>query len=125
MKIYRFEELINIKNPDSEKPTYRPEVLTEEDCAKSLGGMFGLLSAGSGVPYHYHKDRESVLIILSGEAIEIVEGKEYSVKAGDIIFIPAKERHLIYNKSNNEVRFIEFYTQPPLKNDFIAVVSKD
>jgi len=33
------------------------------------------------VPYHYHNDRESVIIAISGRATEVIEGKEFPVKA--------------------------------------------
>jgi len=49
--------------------------------------MFGLLVAGSQVPYHYHNNRESIIIVIRGEAAEVIEGKEIPVRAGDVLFI--------------------------------------
>ncbi|MFA7672021.1 MAG: cupin domain-containing protein [Sphaerochaetaceae bacterium] len=118
MKIFRFEDLLNIKKQDPLAKTYRPEVLTKENGAMSLGGMFGLLEPNSEVPYHFHKDRESVIIIIEGEAVEIVEGEKFHLKTGDILFISAKERHSIKNLSTKTLRFIEFFTNPPLGADF-------
>jgi quercetin dioxygenase-like cupin family protein len=83
--------------------------------------MFGLLVPGSQVPYHYHNDRESIIIVISGEAIEVVEGKETPIKAGDILFIPAGEKHSMINRSNQDFRYLEFFTFPPLSADFIEV----
>ena len=122
MKIFKIDDLKAIKNPNPGEKLYRPEVLTEADGAKNLGGLCGIVEPGAGVPYHYHEKRESVLIIVAGEGIETVEGKDYDLKAGDLIFLNAKEKHCIRNKSNSEqMRFIEFYTEPPLSKDFIAV----
>jgi hypothetical protein len=59
MKVFKSEEYIKMANPTPGQP-YRPEILTKEHQAKSLGGMFGLLVAGSQVPYH-------VLFIPAGE----------------------------------------------------------
>lgn len=123
MKIFRFEELMRIAGPDPALP-FRPEVLTGEQGARALGGMFGLLPPGTSVPYHYHRNRESVLIALSGEAVEVVEGRETAVRAGDVLFIPSGEKHLTANRSEAEFRFIEFFTCPPLKEDFVAVDEK-
>jgi len=109
-----------MKNPTSEK-LYRPNILTAEDKAKDMGGMFGLLEPGSRVPYHYHKTRESVLIVISGEGVEIVEGEEFPVKAGDILFIPAGEKHAIINRSEEDLRYLEFFTCPPVGSDFVEV----
>jgi len=124
MKIFRKDELKKILNPDPRENTYRPEVLTEKDNAFSLGGMFGLLEPNSQVPYHYHKNRESVLIIISGEAVEVVDGKEYILREGDIVFLAAMEKHTIKNVSQNDVKYIEFYSSPPLNADFVMAEEK-
>jgi uncharacterized cupin superfamily protein len=120
MKIFRTEEYIRLKNPTPGQ-LYRPEILSAADGARDMGGMLGLLVPGSRVPYHYHRNRESVLFIISGEGIEIVEGEEFSVKAGDILFIPAGEKHAILNRSDHELRYLEFFTCPPVGADFVEV----
>ena len=120
MKIFKSEEYIKMANPTPGKP-YRPEVLTKDHQAKNVGGMFGLLVPGSQVPYHYHNNRESIIIVISGEATEVVEGKEIPIKAGDILFIPAGEKHAMINGSNQDFRYLEFFTCPPLSADFMEV----
>jgi uncharacterized cupin superfamily protein len=120
MKIFKTADYINMRNPDPGK-SYRPEILTDKDKAKDLGGMFGLLVPGSQVPYHYHKNRESVIIAISGEAVEIVEGKEITFKAGDIIFLNAREKHMTVNRSDQDFRYLEFFTCPPVTADFVEV----
>ena len=121
MKIFKLEDIKAVKNPTTDQ-AYRPEILTADDGAKNLGGMCGIMEPGAGVPYHYHEKRELILIIVSGEAIETVEGKDYELKAGDVLFMSAKEKHRIRNKSNTEqMRFIEFFTEPPLDKDYVAV----
>jgi mannose-1-phosphate guanylyltransferase len=64
------------------------------------------LAPGSKIDYHYHNNRESVIILLSGEAIEMIEGKEIPLKAGDIIFIPAMVKHTIMNRSGKDLRYL-------------------
>ena len=120
MKIIKFEDLRTIENP-SPGTTYRAEIELDGARFKNIGGMFGLLVPGSQVPYHYHKDRESILIPISGEAVEIVEGKETVVHPGDVLLIPAGEKHAIANRSNEDFRFLEFFTCPPLSADFVKV----
>jgi quercetin dioxygenase-like cupin family protein len=119
MKIFNVEEYVKMKNPNPKEP-YRPEILKSEHNAKELGGMFGLLVAGSQVPYHYHKNRESIIMVISGEATEIIEGKKIPIKAGMVLHIPAGEKHTTINTSNKDFRYLEFYTHPPLSADFIA-----
>lgn len=120
MKIFKVEEYANMENPNPGKP-YRPEILTDEHKARDLGGMFGLLIPGSQVPYHYHKNRESIIIVISGEATEIVEGEETPIKTGDVIYIPAGEKHTTVNMSDKDFRYLEFFTCPPLTADFVEV----
>jgi quercetin dioxygenase-like cupin family protein len=118
MKLYRSSEYIDTENPTPGQP-YRTEVLTEPDDAKRLAGIFVILPAGEQVPYHYHATRESLIYIISGEGIEKVESVEYPVKAGDVLFIPANEKHTIINRSDKDIRYLEFYS--PIERDFIEV----
>jgi quercetin dioxygenase-like cupin family protein len=118
MKIIKCDELCNIVNPTPGQ-AHRPEINLSGDHFVHLGAMFGLLVPGSHVPYHYHKDRESILIPLSGEAVEIVEGKETVVRPGDILLIASGEKHATANRSDCDFRYVEFFTCPPLGADFI------
>jgi quercetin dioxygenase-like cupin family protein len=120
MKMFKLEEYIIMANPTPGK-SYRPEILSKENEAKNLGGMFGLLVTGSQVPYHYHKDRESIIIVISGEATEVIERGEIPIKAGDVLFVPAGEKHATINSSNQDFRYLEFFTCPPLTADFVEV----
>ena len=118
MKRYRTSEYIDKENPTPDQ-RYRMEVLTEPDAAKRLAGIFIILPAGEQVPYHYHETRESLIYILSGEGIERVENEEFPIQAGDVLFIPANEKHTIMNRSAREIRYLEFYS--PIEKDFIEV----
>ncbi len=120
MKMFKSEEYARMANPTPRQP-YRPEILVKDDGAKSLGGMFGLLVPGSQVPYHYHNHRESVIIAISGEATEVIEGQEIPIRAGDMLFIPAGEKHTTINRSQADFRYLEFFTCPPLGADFVEV----
>jgi mannose-6-phosphate isomerase-like protein (cupin superfamily) len=120
MKVFKTEEYVKMKNPTPGK-FYREDLLTSTDPAKDLGGIFGLLVPGSQVPYHYHVKRESVIIAISGEAVEVIEGREFPIKAGDVLFIPPGEKHNTINRSNQDFRYLEFYSCPPGPADFVEV----
>jgi len=119
MEVYHTQEFIEKENLTPGE-IYRINILTE-DKAKDLGGLFGAIPPGCGGEVHYHEKRESILIIISGEAVEIVEGEEVPIKAGDVLFIPPQEKHTIVNRSDKDLRFLEFFTYPPAPADFIVV----
>ena len=120
MKIFRTPEYVNKVNPTPGQ-RHRSEILTGEDQARDLGGILGILAPGTSPPYHYHEKRESIIIAISGEAIEILEGKEIPIKAGDVLFIPPGEKHTTVNRSGGEFRYLEFFTCPPVGADFVEV----
>lgn len=120
MEIFRIEELTKVENPNPGARFIR-EILTNEQKAENLGGLFGLLVPGSQVPYHFHNKRESVIIAVSGEATEIIEGKEFPIKANDVLYIPAGEKHTTVNRTDKDFRYLEFFTCPPVMADFIEV----
>ena len=120
MKVFKTDDYVRMTNPTPGE-AYKPEILIADHGAKNLGGIFGLLPPGSPAVYHYHQNRESIILLVSGEGTEIVEGRETSVKAGDILFIPSGEKHALENRSNRDVRYFEFFTHPPVKADFVEV----
>ena len=114
MKLLKAEEFLNMKNP-TPGVAYRPLVLTAEDNAKGLAGRFCLNEPGSETQFHWH-DNEVIRIVISGEGTHVTlteagEEVETTIKAGDMLFIPAGEKHRLVNK---HVRFFEFFTHPPM-----------
>lgn len=120
MKMFKTKEYLNMANPNTDN-FFRQEILTEAHNTKNLGGMFGLLPPGMQVPYHYHENRESVIFVIAGEGIEVVEGEEKPIKAGDVLYIPPMEKHTTINRSDKDLRYLEFYTCPPVSADFHEV----
>jgi quercetin dioxygenase-like cupin family protein len=116
MKIFKVDDYVKLNNPTPGK-IFRQEILGQDDHANELGGLFGIIVAHGKGDYHYHNRRESLLLIISGEAVEYVEGKEHPIKAGDVIFIRPGEKHTIMNHSDDDLRFLEFFTHPPVGAD--------
>ena len=122
-KLFKTGEFKKMTSPTPAE-LYRIDVLTDKDDAKNLNGIFGIMppaAPGAKPAYHYHKDRESVIIVVSGEATEMIEGQEIPLKAGDIIFIRPMVKHTIMNRSGKDFRYMEFFTYPPLMGDFVPV----
>jgi len=95
--------------------------LTVDRKAKDPIGFFELLVPGSEVPYHIHKKRESVFIPLSGEVTMIYKGKEVSIKPGEVVYMPPGKKHGLVNKTDTDMRYLEFCTCPPFESDFVEV----
>ena len=120
MKVVKTEKYLRMENPTPGDP-YRSEILTSEHSVKDLGGMFGLLPPHTQVPYHYHNKRESIIIVIEGKGIEIIEDEEIPIRTGDVLCIPAGEKHTILNRSDKDLRYLEFFTCPPVTADFVEV----
>jgi uncharacterized cupin superfamily protein len=121
MKKWNIDEFIKMEIV-SEGSNFKKETLT--DCgAQKLTGIFGFVRpGGQGGDYHYHENDEHIIIIIEGEGIELVEGKEIPIKAGDVLFVPAGEKHTTINNSNKDLRYIGFLTcSIPGKRDVVDV----
>jgi len=123
MEIFRFEEFIKVKNPNP-GTRYVREHLTNRQKAEKLGGIFAVLVPRGQVPYHFHNKRESIIIAISGKATEIIEGEEISIKANEIVYIPAGEKHGTVNKTGKDFRYLEFFTCSPGVVDRVEVNSE-
>ncbi len=123
MELFRFEEFIKAENP-TPGTRYVREILTDKQKAGKLGGIFAVLVPGGRVPYHFHNERESIIIAISGEATEIIEGEEITIKADEVVYIPAGEKHGTINKTDRDFRYLEFFTCSPGVVDRVLVDSE-
>ena len=115
MKLIKTDEFIRMKNPTPGQ-AYRPLILTSDDKARDLGGQFCLNEPGSQTTFHCHKNNETIRIVLSGEGTHVTltdAGQEIEtpMRAGDVLYIPAGEKHRLVNKDS---KFLEFFTNPPV-----------
>ncbi|MBT5331912.1 MAG: cupin domain-containing protein [Porticoccaceae bacterium] len=117
---FNVDEYLAMENPNGDE-FFRADILTEDKEIYDMGGLFAILPAGNEVPYHYHEERESVIFAIAGEAIQVMEGEEFDFVAGDIIVIPPQTKHQTINRSNEQFRYVEFFTNPPVMSDFHLV----
>ena len=112
MKVIRLGELMSrsATNPNEQNSD---RIVDENDSASKLRAMFAIVPRGlSGTKLHYHTERESLILVLSGEGKEIVDGREYPLKANDLIFIRPNERHKIQNVGTTELKYLEISSFP-------------
>ena len=119
MKTADFNKMVNPK--PSER--FRLEIInTKNENAKQIAAVMIILPSsppGGKVAYHYHKNRESVILMIEGEATEYVEGKAMPLKAGDLIYLAPMAKHSIVNTSGKDCRYMEFYS--PIVADVVQV----
>ena len=120
MIVFKTKDYAQIENPNP-GTRLRETILTKQQPRGNVGGILIILPPGDLGTYHFHDRRESIIIPISGQAMEIVEGKEIPLEVGDVMYIPAGEKHTAANRTNKEFRFLEFFTNPPLEVDFIEV----
>jgi quercetin dioxygenase-like cupin family protein len=120
MKIFKTGKFKRMKDPTPQGQAWN-YIITGQDKAVQLEGTFVVFPPIRHGVYHYHKKRECIYIILKGKASMTVDGIDYPIEAGDVIFLAKGEKHTITNESGKEFRFIEFYTDPPHDDDWEKV----
>ena len=65
MELFKIAEYIKKTNPEPDK---RLTLQLLEKKAENLVGMFIILPPGGQTPYHFYNKRESVLIVINGQA---------------------------------------------------------
>ena len=53
--------------------------------------------------YQYHKKRSETWVIIKGEGIVTIEGKNKNITEGDTIIIPKTAKHRIENTANDKL----------------------
>lgn len=57
---------------------------------------------------HYHNIQTEVFYILEGETIINLGGKDYLAKPGDAFICEPKDKHFLWNKSDQEFKLVVF-----------------
>ena len=73
---------------------------------------YGELGKGGTAIVHAHEEAEHVFYILNGVLTIIVDGKEYSAKDGEALFVPKKVPHAARNDFDGTTTYIAL-TIPP------------
>lgn len=74
---------------------------------KKLGFSFYVVPASKrAFPYHAHSLIEEACFVLEGSGTLRHEGKEYPVKAGDLIASPCGAAHQIVNTSDSDLKYL-------------------
>ena len=72
-----------------------------------------------GGRYHHHTNSDNVYIVKRGQGQLVVEGKTYTIKEDDVIYIPAGQKHSLTNASEEAFEIFEVYTPAGDQFDFV------
>ena len=62
----------------------------------------GVLNGGTATPGAAHPGHDEIYIVMQGEAVLNMDGDEYDIKYGSVVFIPGGTFHSLKNKSETE-----------------------
>ncbi len=79
--------------------------------AKYMEIALGEIERNEGSPAHAHPDLEQAVYILEGEAIAGIDGVDHHVRAGDMMFFPARVFHSIKVLSE-KIKLLVIYSPP-------------
>lgn len=118
MKLFLKDEILRMPNPTPEKAFGKAVIAgCPEGCNDSACALL-ILPPNGEVPLHYHKTREIWLFMVDGQIEQTVDGKTYTLKSGDTMFIAPGEVHGVKNAGPAEARFVEAWTTPAVEPDF-------
>jgi quercetin dioxygenase-like cupin family protein len=88
--------------------------------AKYMEIVLGDIERSEGSPAHAHPDLEQAVYILEGEAIAGIDGVDHHVRAGDLMFFPARVFHSI-KVLTERIKLLVIYS-PPYDEDPAKVI---
>jgi quercetin dioxygenase-like cupin family protein len=93
-------------------PHVKAHILSSE----RMTAIFVTLRPNSVVPIHHHEP-EQIMVVMEGECDQIIGGKLYHLKEGDVVYYASNEEHGTYI-SDKGCRTIEFFT--PIRQDYMT-----
>ena len=73
--------------------------------------VLGDIERNEGAPAHAHPDLEQAVYVLEGEAIAGIDGDDHYVRAGDMMFFPARVFHSI-KVLTERIKLLVIYSPP-------------
>jgi quercetin dioxygenase-like cupin family protein len=106
------------ENPIDPKIGYmRKEVLLGKEASVNMTVYMPGVNSGA----HYHNATEEIDYVVMGQGNLTMNGKDYPVKAGDLIHIPPFNVHDYQDAGNETFQILVFFMPPLAENDRIYV----
>jgi mannose-6-phosphate isomerase-like protein (cupin superfamily) len=71
--------------------------------------------------HHWHTQSDNIYIVKSGEGVLTADGKTYTIRKDQVIFIPAGMVHSLSNLSDETLEIFEIYAPAGSRHDFKLV----
>ena len=84
-----------------------------------------IVKPGQRLSYQYHHKRTEHWVIVQGDALVILDDKEYLFHEGDVVEIPVITKHRVENKFDKDLIFIETQTGTYFGEDDIVRIEDD
>jgi quercetin dioxygenase-like cupin family protein len=95
----------------------RKEVLLGKEASVNMTVYMPGINSGA----HYHNATEEIDYVVMGQGNLTMNGKDYPVKAGDLIHIPPLNVHDYRSAGNDTFQILVFFMPPLAENDRIYV----
>ena len=106
MKIASVKEIPSEKvEMDGAKDCQVKLAVTARDGAPNFAMRIFEVSSGGHTPLHHHP-YEHEIFVMEGQGTVWRDGKEVSIKAGDVLYIQANEQHQFKNAGNQAFKFM-------------------
>jgi mannose-6-phosphate isomerase-like protein (cupin superfamily) len=69
-------------------------------------------SPGMEIKMHYHEGIEEVMLVVGGQGIINVTGMNYTIKAGDILYLPVNMLSAMYAVGDENLELVSIYAPP-------------
>jgi uncharacterized RmlC-like cupin family protein len=87
------------------------QIYVPKHVCESSFSWHATLPAGSFVPPHIHRSEDEFIYLLEGQLEFMLDGSAGSAGVGDLVRLPMKIPHGIYNRSNAPVKCL-FWVSP-------------
>lgn len=85
--------------------------LLSRDQLPGIGFDYVRLNKGSELKPHTHEASEAFVYVLEGRAVITLDGKDYSIAAGDTVYVPAGTSHG-FGTPDQDVVFLSVQSPP-------------
>jgi quercetin dioxygenase-like cupin family protein len=96
--------LEQVQMPGAEGCAYRVAI-SSKDGAPNFAMRFFEVAGGGHTPLHQHPYEHEVFI-LEGQGTVWREGQEVALQPGDVLFVPADEKHQFKNTATGTLKFM-------------------